>query len=221
MSTFALLNLCSHRFMAPPNLPEIMFCGYMVDCNNLHAKGFSCWAFYPGMLFQSMERWWGNGGNRNKSHEGIDLCLYRDTSGNIYCLDKAAQIPVLYKGFIKRIIDDYLGKTVFVAHDIHDGKGNQFYTIYGHLELLEGIESGLILEEGRIFASITDGEKKRLSILPHVHISVAWIPENFPLANLNWEVMNESPRITLLNPLNFFNGNYTILLQTSCVSTWI
>jgi hypothetical protein len=30
----------------------------------------------------------------------------------------------------------------------------------------------------------------------------------------DWKIMNQSPDITLLNPLDIFNGNYTILQQT-------
>ena len=199
--------------MTPYSLPASRFCEFVVNHNNLLEQGFVQWAFYPGMLFQSMERWWDNGGNRDKPHEGIDLCLYCDSSGNTHWLDTATRIPIMYTGLIKIIIDDYLGKTVFIGHDIHDGRGNQLYTIYGHVVLLEGIESGMIMEEGRIFASITDVEKKRLSILPHVHISVALIPESFPAEHLDWKIMNESPDITLLNPLDVLNGDYTILQQ--------
>ena len=90
----------------------------------------------------------------------------------------------------------------------------KLYTIYGHVKLLAGIEREVALEEGGIVGSISGTEGKRLKILPHVHISVAWIPEDFPAENLDWKIMNESPDIILLNPLDIFNGNYTILQQT-------
>jgi hypothetical protein len=69
-------------------------------------------------------------------------------------------------------------------------------------------------EEGEIVASISGTEDKRLKILPHVHISVALIPESFSAEHLDWKIMNESPDVILLNPLDIFNGNYTILQQT-------
>ena len=68
-----------------------------------------------------MERWWENGGFRDKPHEGIDLCLYNDQSGSTRALDKAARIPGMYRGCVKNIIDDYIGKTIFMAHDIYNG----------------------------------------------------------------------------------------------------
>jgi hypothetical protein len=82
------------------------------------------------------------------------------------------------------------------------------------VELLAGIERGVALEEGEVVASITGTEDKRFKILPHVHISVAWISERFPAENLDWKIMNESPDIMLLNPLDVLKANYTVLLQT-------
>ncbi len=82
-----------------------------------------------------MERWWDNGGFRDKPHEGIDLCLYNDQSGSTRALDKAARIPVMYRGCVKNIIDDYIGKTIFMAHDIYNDTVKQLYSIYGHVEL--------------------------------------------------------------------------------------
>ena len=200
--------------MTPYTLPASRFCELVVNHNNLSEQGFLQWAFYPGMLFQSRERWWDNGGFRDKPHEGIDLCLYNDQSGSTRALDTAAPIPVMYRGCVKNIIDDYIGKTVFMAHDIYNDTVKQLYSIYGHVEPLGRIESGVILEEGEIVGSIAGTEGKRLKILPHVHISVAFIPESFPAEHLDWKIMNESPDITLLNPLDIFNGNYTILQQT-------
>ena len=200
--------------MTPYSLPASQFCELAINHNNLSEQGFVQWAFYPGMLFQSMERWWDNGGFRDKPHEGIDLCLYNDQSGSTRGLDTAARIPGMYRGCVKNIIDDYIGKTVFMAHDIYNDTVKQLYSVYGHIELLGRIERGVLLEEGEVVASIAGTEGKRFKILPHVHISVAWIPEDCPAENLDWKIMNASPDIMLLNPLDIFNGNYTILKQT-------
>jgi hypothetical protein len=200
--------------MTPYRFLATRFCEQVVQYNNLAAKGFAQWAFYPGMLFQSRERWWDNGGFRDKPHEGIDLCLYNDQSGSTRALDTAAPIPVMYRGCVKNIIDDYIGKTIFMAHDIYNDTVKQLYSIYGHVEPLGRIERGVLLEEGEVVASIAGTEDKRFKILPHVHISVAWISRNFPPEQLNWQSMNESPDIILLNPLDIFNSNYTILQQT-------
>jgi hypothetical protein len=81
------------------------------------------------------------------------------------------------------------------------------------VELLGRIERGVILEEGEIAGSIAGTADRRFKNIPHVHISVAWISRNFPPEQLNWQSMNESPDIILLNPLDVLKAKYTILQQ--------
>ena len=142
------------------------------------------------MLFNAQDKWWGDGGRRASPHEGIDICLYRDSSGAIQFIPKAARIPVIYAGQVKRILDDYLGSTLYLAHEIYDSRGNQCYTIYGHVAPGAGIAPGDSIRDGEIVAAIADTEDRKINILPHVHISVAWIPENFPSEQLNWSMLN-------------------------------
>jgi hypothetical protein len=86
------------------SLPVTVFCENLMQHNNLSAQGFAQWAFYPGMLFNAQDKWWGDGGHRASPHEGIDICLYRDSSGAIQFIPKAARIPVIYAGQVKRIL---------------------------------------------------------------------------------------------------------------------
>ncbi len=196
------------------SLPVTVFCENLVQHNNLSAQGFAQWAFYPGMLFNAQDKWWGDGGRRASPHEGIDICLYRDSSGAIQFIPKAARIPVIYAGQVKRILDDYLGSTLYLAHEIYDSRGNQCYTIYGHVAPCAGIAPGDSIRDGEIVAAIADTEDRKINILPHVHISVAWIPESFPSEQLNWSMLNQASVITLLNPLDIFSCTYTVLEKT-------
>jgi hypothetical protein len=196
-------------------LPVSKFCDNLVRHNNLSAQGFAQWAFYPGMLFNAKEKWWGEGGRRSSPHEGIDLCLYRDKSGAIHHLDKKTGVPAVFRGHVKHIIDDYLGSTLFVAHDIHDSALNQCYTIYGHVVPAAGIAPGDAVREGEIVSAIADTEEKKRTILPHVHISVAWIPESFSADTLVWEKMNPRHHIILLDPLDVLRCSYRIVDQRS------
>jgi hypothetical protein len=196
------------------NLPVTVFCENLVQHNNLSAQGFAQWAFYPGMLFNAQDKWWGDGGRRASPHEGIDICLYRDSNGEIQFIPKAARIPVIYAGQVKRILDDYLGSTLYLAHEIYDSRGNQCYTIYGHVAPCAGIAPGDNIRDGEIVAAIADTEDRKIHILPHVHISVAWIPESFPSEQLNWSMLNQASVITLLNPLDIFSCTYTVLEKT-------
>jgi hypothetical protein len=196
------------------NLPETVFCEKLVQHNNLLQRGFAQLAFYPGMLFNAQDKWWGDGGRRASPHEGIDICLYRDSSGAIQFIPKAARIPVIYAGQVKRILDDYLGSTLYLAHEIYDSRGNQCYTIYGHVAPCAGIAPRDNMLDGEIVAAIADTEDRKINILPHVHISVAWIPESFPSEQLNWSMQNQASVITLLNPLDIFSCTYTVLEKT-------
>ena len=195
------------------SLPVTVFCENLVQHNNLSAQGFAQWAFYPGMLFNAQDKWWGDGGRRASPHEGIDICLYRDSSGAIQFIPKAARIPVIYAGQVKRILDDYLGSTLYLAHEIYDSRGNQCYTIYGHVAPCAGIAPGDSIRDGEIVAAIADTEDRKIHILPHVHISVAWIPESFPSEQLAWERMNPRHRIVLVNPLDVLRCSYSIVEQ--------
>lgn len=196
-------------------LPKSSFCDNLLQHNNLAAQGFAQWAFYPGMLFQAPDKWWGDRGLRSSPHEGIDLCLYLDTCGAIHCLDKTAEIPAIYAGQLKSIIDDYLGKTLFVAHDIYDCRGNQCYTIYGHAAPHAGIAPGDTIQDGEIVAAAADTEDSKIPIVPHIHISLAWVPETFPSEQLAWESMNSRHHIVFANPLDIFRCSYRIVEQKS------
>ena len=187
------------------------FNDYLIDCNGLNELGFREWAFYPGMLFNSTEKWWGKEGKRDTPHEGLDLCLYRNKNGDTSTLDTTVKIPVMYEGRVIRIIDDFIGKSIFVSHGIYDGKGNQLYTIYSHVEHYKGIIRETMLHEGDIIATITDAKKKKAKMSSHVHISVAWIPESLYYENLKWETLNDAGIVALLDPLKVISCNYTIL----------
>ncbi|NVM22508.1 MAG: hypothetical protein HWN68_12100 [Desulfobacterales bacterium] len=86
------------------------FSEYLVRCNGLDELGFEEWLFHPGMLFGALDRWWADGGNRAKPHEGLDLCLYRGLGGHNRSLDERTKIPLTYDGEIVKIDDDFLGR---------------------------------------------------------------------------------------------------------------
>ena len=192
-------------------LGRTRFSEYLIGYNGLSERGFRKWVFYPGMVFNSTDKWWGMGGERDKPHEGLDLCLYRDEDGGNYSLGTTAKVPVMYEGVVVRIIDDFIGKSVFVSHAIYDGKGNQLHTIYGHVEPCDGIIRDTILNEGNIIATITDAKKKKAKMSSHIHISVAWIPKTLYYKKLNWETLNDSSIVTLLDPLGVISCKYEIL----------
>jgi hypothetical protein len=172
--------------------------------------GFYQWAFYPGMLFQSEAKWWGDWGIRKRPHEGLDICLYQGTDGLVHSLDPTVNIPVLYDGTVVRLIDDYIGKTVFVLHDMYDTNHNQLCSIYGHTDPRNTIENSTRVGEGAIIATICDGSARGAQMSSHLHLSIAWVPQSYDCQQLNWETLHHS-EVMLTNPLDFIESNYTIL----------
>ncbi|MBF8277000.1 MAG: hypothetical protein HW390_2073 [Candidatus Brocadiaceae bacterium] len=174
----------------------------LIRLNRLDKQGFAALVFKPGMLFKDIAVWWCAGGVRRRPHEGLDICFYRDVSGQNCRLTEKTMIPVIYDGKIARIHDDFLGKSVYVMHEIYDGNGNRLYTVYGHTSPLRDMGEGKELREGDPFTTIADVGTKKTVIPPHVHLSVAWIPVTFPCERLNWDTMSNPKVVTLCNPLD-------------------
>ena len=55
---------------------KIHFTEMLIDANPIDPVDHHNWAFYPGMGYGSMDKWWGDYGTRDFPHEGIDICLY-------------------------------------------------------------------------------------------------------------------------------------------------
>ncbi len=125
-------------------LKKSRFTEWMVRKNSLDAFGFQEWAFSPGMLFNSNDKWWGNQGKREMPHEGLDLCFYRDRENRIHHLNEKTKIPVLYDGVIVRVMDDFIGKSVMVEHRFYKSSYPRFCTIYGHTTPLDGLDIGRV-----------------------------------------------------------------------------
>lgn len=152
-----------------------------------------------------MEKWWGNQGKRNKPHEGLDLCFYRDSEGRILHLDDHTRIPVLYEGVVVRIVDDFIGQTVFMEHHLPDSNPPTFYTIYGHTTPLPGLHDGKIVKEGEILATLAHPGKSRSDIPPHLHLSIVWLSKKISFETLDWETMSTSKTLKWVDPLQIVN----------------
>ena len=183
---------------------------YLIDCNRLREAGFEEWLFYPGMLFMSPDKWWGNGGCRPAPHEGSDFCLWRDRNGRRFRLDGNTRIPAMFEGEVVGISDDFLGKSVYMRHDICDSRGSRLYTLLGHTAPRDSLRKGSQLDQGEVFAHISVRERKKMKIPPHLHISVAWMDASYPDEKLGWEMLGRTPEIRLLDPLEVIGCKYAI-----------
>ena len=84
------------------HLKKSRFTEILIEENALDQSGFESWIFCHGMLFNSPDKWWGDYGRRDYPHESVDLCLYRDRSGRICCIDEKTRksVPILEKRLI-------------------------------------------------------------------------------------------------------------------------
>ena len=183
----------------------------MVSCNNLDDEGFIEWLFSPAMLFGSHDKWWGGTGGWDTPHEGLDICRYRTSDGAIGYLGAGALVPVIYEGRIVHVIDDFLGKSVFVVHDKESRDGDRLFTIYSHITPRNCVRPGKTLNAGDYVGTIADPLSKGRTVRPHLHISAARITDTVTPGELDWSTINGNTGVTLVNPLGILDLPYSIL----------
>ncbi|UCG83351.1 MAG: hypothetical protein JSW38_00560 [Dehalococcoidia bacterium] len=190
------------------------FSDALVKCNGLDRMGFEQWLFLPGMLFNAVEMWWGNGGDRNRPHEGLDLCFFRDSWGKVQSIGPETQIPVMYQGEIVAIHSDFLGQSMYVHHGNLGGEGAYFYTIYGHIRPVKHVHLGKVLDEGDVFATIADTANEQVRAPAHLHISMAWLALSVAPEDLDWSVVTDPELAVLIDPLEVIACSYTVIKST-------
>ncbi len=191
-------------------IPKSAFNSFFIKRNSdLNTHGFKEWIFYPGMLFHNTEAWWTDNNLRPTPHEGIDLCFYRDNAGQVRRIASGTNIPVTYNGEIVHIHDDFLGKSIYVKHIINNKRGDALHTIYGHTIPHNHFVTGKRAHEGDIIAEVA-AISESSKVLPHIHITMAWIPESLPCKKLNWDTIWTSKSVALCNPLDHIDIKYTL-----------
>jgi hypothetical protein len=191
--------------------PSKLFQERIISCNRLKESGYTEWLFYPSMLFNSPVKWWGNKGKREKPHEGLDICLYRTDKGNFRYLDENIKIPVIFRGRVEKIIEDFLGKSVFVSHGDRKDNGKSLYSVYGHISPDDNIYPGKMLNDGDLIGTIADAKKKQRLIHSHLHISVVWVSDDISIEELNWEITDSTNKFVFLDPLRIIECPYSII----------
>jgi murein DD-endopeptidase MepM/ murein hydrolase activator NlpD len=193
------------NFSGTPSLGKTRFTEVIIRENALDERGFEEWIFFPGMLFNALDKWWADQGKRKKPHEGLDLCLYRDRRNRVHRLDEKTKIPAMYDGVVVRIVNDFLGKSVIIEHALSDSDNGKFCTIYGHTNPHAGLRVGRIVKQGDIIATLADSGKSKANILPHLHISLGWKSGFISYDEFDWETMGVTDTLTLLDPLYFID----------------
>ena len=180
-------------------IPKSSFTEAFVRLNRLDAAGFRQWKFLPGMEFESLSKWWSGPGIRPEPHEGLDICCFENSCGQVVNLEGNSLVPVLFNGMIARIFPDILGDSILVSHDLLV-KGKRVYSIYAHTVPLATTTCGNKAKAGEPIAKICPTGKK--SIRPHLHLSVILASEA-AIINLDWLTIQKTAGVIFLDPLAF------------------
>jgi murein DD-endopeptidase MepM/ murein hydrolase activator NlpD len=183
------------------SLKKARFTQMLFDENALAQNGFETWVFCPGMLFNSPDKWWGDRGQRDYPHEGIDLCLYRDRRQRTLRLDEMTRIPAMHKGVVKAIFKDYLGKAVVIHHENLSGENARFISLYAHITPRADLEIDTLVQEGDFLGTIADTSSSKAKIIPHLHFSLGLASPSLSYEGFVWNTIRKGDIITLLNPL--------------------
>jgi len=182
-----------------------------LEINQLNKRGFKQWAFYPGMLFNSQEKWWGKGGRRKRHHEGIDICLYKNDNGVVNEIGCGAKIPVMYKGEVIHVERDYIGTSVFVKHGERDFDGNSLLSIYGHTDPSDIMKPGTCISEGDIIGCIADTSGRSTTAKPHLHLSVLLVPDLLLREGISWAEVERNCSVVIMDPLKIIDCDYAVI----------
>jgi len=183
------------------SLQKTRFTEMLIEENALDQNGFENWIFCSGMLFNSPDKWWGDRGQRDYPHEGIDLCLYRDRRQRTVRLDEKTRIPAMHNGVVRAIFKDYLGKAVVIHHEKFGSENARFISMYAHITPRPDIEIGTLVQEGDLLGTFADTSKSKAQILPHLHFSLGLASLALSYEGFVWNTIRSSDIITLLDPL--------------------
>lgn len=183
------------------HLKKTRFTEQLIEANGLDPNDFQGWAFCPGMVYRSTEKWWGDHGRRDFPHEGIDFCLYKDRSGRIRRVDQQTRIPVMHDGMVRALFSDYLGQAVVIEHEDVPGGNGPFISVYAHTKPAAGIQPGVFVKQGELIATIADTGHSRANIQPHLHFTLGRPSPKMVYEPFVWNDMRDPERVILLDPL--------------------
>jgi len=150
------------------------------------------------MRFAERVAWWREGAERTGAHEGLDIRCYRTADGRRMSLGAGARVPVIYPGEVVAVVNDFLGRSVFVAHEIADGAGRRLHSVYGHVDPCPGLAPGSPLGDGGLVGTIADTSARRSPVPPHLHLSLALLAGS---GRLGWPELRDPARALLVDPL--------------------
>ena len=158
------------------------------------------WLFHCGMLFSSMDKWWGDFKFRHSAHEGIDITYYRTHPGEMLCFDDSFKVPAMDDGIILNICDDFLAQTLVIEHKNSISSSKRILFAYAHIIPEKGLKIGNIIQKKAVVARVCDTYKNPL-LPPHLHFSCFEISKEVEPKHLNWDLFSSDPGINLIHPV--------------------
>ena len=192
--------------MSPSLELQSQFMKFMLEHNRPRMDGFKSWVFHPGMLFQSLQKWWGDQGRRAVPHEGLDLYSFEAAGGRVQTVDQQTQIPAAFAGQVVKIDRDFLGKSIYISHAIHDAGGRQLLSAVGHTVPKDGLKTSQQVAAGEIIAAVAEFPGNKTNLPPHLHLTFAWVPKDFRVEQLTWKNLGHDPGIRLIDPLTVISS---------------
>lgn len=178
--------------------------GYFVRLARLNgwreSEGIRPW-IKPGMGFDSPRKWWGDHGERQSVHEGLDVCFLQGSDGSIQAVGPDFKVAPVRPGTVVRICSDFLGQTVILSHGRTGPESGELLSLYAHLEADQGLCTGDRLWAEDILGKTVQSDALPVGMLPHLHISLAWNKRPLAYNHLEWPRLSRREGVCFLNPL--------------------
>ncbi len=171
--------------------------------NNLPISDQREWFFHQGMLFRSRAKWWADFGTRHAMHEGLDIGLYRNRTGELRWLDTKTRVPAMAKGEVINVCNDFLGRSVIIRHA--QDEASRLVSVYSHIKVPSLVVPGTRVEKDDVIGQIAGTTEKKSGIHCHLHISIMEIANEIPDNGISWKIMGEPDLkgVKLFNPMTW------------------
>ena len=155
------------------------------------------------MGFQAYNLWWGERKKRFSPHEGVDYVEYLDRKGKSRNLVSGMAVPSFFSGEITRFHRDFLAWTLYIRHPQYVMSDHVLYTVFGHLQPREKVDVGQQVVADEVIGFLENYRQDSAAPL-HLHFTGAWVSESLSPEDLDWQLLNDSDQVILIDPQDDF-----------------
>lgn len=173
----------------------------IVRINRLDSGENNAWMFHPGMLFYSMDKWWGDYRFRATRHEGIDICYYGASgSPRLRGIRAGSLVPAMADGEVLHICNDFLGQTIIIRHQEAGDTPWPVVICYAHILPEQSLRIGDTVKKEALVARVIDTVKNPL-LPPHLHISCFEILSDILPSKWDWSLFTDNSKVRMISPV--------------------